>query len=170
MKYKVSAGLLSLVVAVALAGSVNTLAAQQSETVTSPAPTATKAKTKTHSAKSATAKTPSACKGLEEKPCRTDATCVWIAASTGKDGKPNKAYCRSKPRAGASKCKNLDQAACAAAACSWVAASKSKDGKDIAPHCRRKKKASAAKPSSKATPAAKPAMPKLTPPPAPASE
>src|SRR5690606_9113571 len=119
-----------------------------------------KAKAKT----AAATKTPSACKGLEEKPCRGNTTCVWIAASVGKDGKPNKAYCRSKPRAGKPKCKGLEQAACAAADCTWVAASKSKDGKDVAAHCKGKRKAKAAK-AAKAKPATpSPAQPQVKPP------
>lgn len=49
-------------------------------------------------------KTPSACQGLEEKICRQKADeCFWIAATTRKDGKAVKAYCRHKPTTAAKK-------------------------------------------------------------------
>src|SRR5690606_23211988 len=115
VKDRISGGILSFVAAVALAGAASTVAAQQSDTVPPPpAPTTSTPPAKAKAKTAATTKTPSACKGLEEKPCRGNTTCVWIAASVGKDGKPNKAYCRSKPRAGKPKCKGLEQAACAA--------------------------------------------------------
>ena len=41
-------------------------------------------------------KATSVCQGLEEKACRTNTECTWIAATTRKDGKEVKAYCRKK--------------------------------------------------------------------------
>lgn len=44
-----------------------------------------------------TAKAASPCKGLDEAACtKSGETCSWIAATTRKDGKAVKAYCRKK--------------------------------------------------------------------------
>lgn len=61
-----------------------------------------KAEKKTPAAKTEKkpAKTPSACKGLEETACKgKSAECSWISASKSAEGKERKAYCRSKPKA-----------------------------------------------------------------------
>lgn len=43
------------------------------------------------------AKTASACKGLEKAACETNAACTFVPATTRKDGRNVKAYCRTKP-------------------------------------------------------------------------
>lgn len=40
----------------------------------------------------------SPCKGLEQKACSAKADCSWISATTRKDGRKVKAYCRLKSR------------------------------------------------------------------------
>lgn len=46
--------------------------------------------------KASAKKEESVCKGLEEKPCRSNTECTWIAATKRQDGKDVKAYCRKK--------------------------------------------------------------------------
>ena len=46
--------------------------------------------------KASAKKEESVCKGLEEKPCRSNTECIWIAATKRQDGKDVKAYCRKK--------------------------------------------------------------------------
>ena len=45
-----------------------------------------------------TAKSASACQGLEEKACGAKTECGWVHATKRKDGKEVKAYCRTKPK------------------------------------------------------------------------
>ena len=40
----------------------------------------------------------SSCKGLEQKACVAKADCSWVSATTRKDGRKVKAYCRTKPK------------------------------------------------------------------------
>jgi hypothetical protein len=54
---------------------------------------------KTEKTEKKPAKTPSACKGLDETACKgKSAECSWIGASKSAEGKERKAYCRSKPK------------------------------------------------------------------------
>lgn len=46
--------------------------------------------------KASAKKEESVCKGLEERPCRSNTECTWIAATKRQDGKDVKAYCRKK--------------------------------------------------------------------------
>jgi len=45
----------------------------------------------------AATKPKSACAGLEEAVCGTNAACAWTKATTDKNGKARKAYCHAKP-------------------------------------------------------------------------
>lgn len=40
----------------------------------------------------------SPCKGLEQKVCSAKADCSWVSATTRKDGRKVKAYCRAKAK------------------------------------------------------------------------
>lgn len=60
---------------------------------------------KTPVPKTSAKKDDSVCKGLEEKTCRSNTECVWIAATKRQDGKEVKAYCRKKAGGSAKKTK-----------------------------------------------------------------
>jgi hypothetical protein len=44
----------------------------------------------------------SPCKGLEQKACAAKADCSWVPATTRKDGRKVKAYCRLKAKSSTS--------------------------------------------------------------------
>lgn len=48
-------------------------------------------------------KSASPCKGLEQKACTANAACSWVRATTRKDGRKVRAYCRIKSNRSASK-------------------------------------------------------------------
>jgi hypothetical protein len=89
---KITDGLLKGMAAAAALGLLLTLGFDASAQDSSKKAPAAKAPAK------ATAKAPSACKGLDEAACKAkEAQCQWIAATKTKAGKERKAYCRSRP-------------------------------------------------------------------------
>lgn len=81
----------------AVFGLVVTAAEAQQTTPKTPPPAAKTAPAPATAAKKPD-KTPSPCKGLDEKACTAKAECSWIAEAKRKDGKTVKAHCRLKSK------------------------------------------------------------------------
>jgi hypothetical protein len=96
---------------IALGAAPGVLGQQATVAPVAKTPPSTPSAGKTPVPKTSAKKDDSVCKGLEEKSCRSNSECVWIAATKRQDGKEVRAYCRKKAGGSAKKTKQTATAA-----------------------------------------------------------